>query len=109
MKYCITQDGASIDGKVSKELKVSKLPAEIYAVNFNTESGTGHIEFKEGVTRNIQVRDFPAEDAAYRAAIKNNKKLDTLQPLYTSKAVQREPQEIGNEEFQKILQQLTDA
>ena len=109
MRYCITHDGVVINGKFEKQVSVSKLSPEIHAVNFDSETNQGTIEYRQGVTRSVQVRDFPAEDAAYRAAIKNNKKLDQLQPIYTTKQVQREPREISSEEFERILKQLTDA
>lgn len=110
MKVCITQGGVSVNGKLQKDVDLSSLSPDIHAANLDTAANRGVIEFKEGVTRNVQVRDFAAEDEAYRFALKNNKPLDKLQPQYKALAVQREPQEISDlGQFKEILRQLQDA
>lgn len=105
MKIYISHEGMTVEqqlppeaGKktpkvkhINKKVDVDDLPAHIRALSFDTVTGKGHIEYAEGVTYNVEVRDFALEQQEYQEALLNNKPLDKLVPRYTSKAIQKEP------------------
>lgn len=71
MRISINQnDGVvGVDG-VFRKVDLSEIAGEIHAIQFDTDSGRGVVEFDKGVGAEVMVRDNLAEDAAWEAARK---------------------------------------
>lgn len=69
MRITINQnDGVvGVDG-VFRQVDLSEIAGEIHAIQFDTTSGRGVIEYDESVGEDVQQRDNQAEDAAWAAA-----------------------------------------
>lgn len=95
MRITIVQDDGvvGVDG-VFRKVDVSELAGEIFAIQFDTVRGAGHIEFDADFTAEVDVRDFEAERAAELEAGEDREKQALLKPIMKKARVRREPLEI---------------
>ena len=85
------ENRVSVDG-VSREVDLTALDPRIRVITFNTVRGYGVVEYDEGATEQVEVRDLEAERLATQEAISLNKKVPT-EPLYTTQTIIMEPRQ----------------
>lgn len=94
MKIVVTPDLVGVDGIFYPVSSAGILHPEAELVQFDTEKGVGHLQWRETATTSVEVRDFAREQFEYDQAVSNNKPIDKLEPRLKSISIQRPPQQI---------------
>lgn len=90
----IKSDGVVAVDRVARKVDLSALPAGIAAVQFDTVSGEGTVEYDHTATVGVQVRDFDAEAMAEAEAGNDREKQQKLQPIYRTVQAPRPPSRV---------------
>lgn len=91
-----------VDGN-PRPVDVSELPADIAAVQFDTDTGWGQVEFNGTV--GVVVRDFEKESDLLKADLRIGRNGSKIEPQFKTVQVARTPQVIADfSAFQKFVE-----